>query len=80
VVTVALAIVGSASGTEAAACSPNFPFDEIKECIAKEPVRFRVAVQLAEDGDPADDATHPLARWASGAGVWRNQLVGDRRG
>ncbi|MGC1888103.1 MAG: catalase family peroxidase [Stellaceae bacterium] len=43
-----------------AARSPNFLFDEIKERVAKEPVRFRVAVQLAEDGDTIDDAT---VRW-----------------
>jgi catalase len=41
----------------AAARSPNFLFDEIKERVAKEAVRFRVAVQLAEDGDTIDDAT-----------------------
>ena len=46
--------------TEAAARSANFLFDEIKERVAKEPVRFRVAVQLAEDGDVTDDAT---VRW-----------------
>jgi catalase len=46
--------------TAAAARSPNFLFDEIKERVAKEPVRFRVAVQLAEDGDAIDDAT---LRW-----------------
>jgi catalase len=45
---------------EAAARSPNFLLDEIKERVAKEPVRFRVAVQLAEDGDIVDDAT---VRW-----------------
>ena len=45
---------------EAAARSPNFLFDEIKERVAKEPVRFRVAVQLADDGDITDDAT---VRW-----------------
>ena len=43
--------------TEAAARSPNFLFDEIKERDTKEPVRFRIAVQLAEDGDITDDAT-----------------------
>jgi catalase len=47
--------------TEAAARSANFLFDEIKERVAKEPVRFRVVVQLAEDGDTSDDAT---VRWA----------------
>ena len=45
---------------EAAARSPNFLFDEIRERVAKEPVRFRVSVQLAEDGDILDDAT---VRW-----------------
>jgi catalase len=45
---------------EAAARSPNFLFDEIMERVAKEPVRFRVAVQLAEDSDTVDDAT---VRW-----------------
>ena len=46
--------------TDAAARGPNFLFDEIKERVAKEPVRFRVSVQLAEDGDTVDDAT---VRW-----------------
>jgi len=44
----------------AAAQSPNFLFDEIKERVAKEPVRFRIKVQLAEDGDTLDNAT---VRW-----------------
>jgi catalase len=44
----------------AAARSPDFLFDEIKVRVAKEPVRFRIAVQLAEDGDTIDDAT---VRW-----------------
>jgi catalase len=48
------------SETEAAARSPNFLFDEIKERVAKEPVRFRVVVQLAESSDTTDDAT---VRW-----------------
>jgi catalase len=45
---------------EAAARSANFLFDEIRERVAKEPVRFRILVQLAEDGDATDDAT---VRW-----------------
>ena len=45
---------------EAAARSANFLFDEIKERVAREPVRFRIVVQLAEDGDTIDDAT---VRW-----------------
>jgi catalase len=44
----------------AAARSPDFLFDEIKERVAKEPVKFRVSVQLAEDGDTVEDAT---VRW-----------------
>jgi len=44
----------------AAARSPNFLFDEIKERVAKEPVRFRLKLQLAGDGDTVDDAT---VRW-----------------
>src|ERR1039457_4981439 len=44
----------------AAARNPNFLFDEIKERVAKEPVRFLIAVQLAGEGDTVDDAT---VRW-----------------
>jgi catalase len=46
--------------TEAAARSPDFLFDEIKARVATEPVRFRIVVQLSEDGDTVDDAT---VRW-----------------
>jgi catalase len=44
----------------AAARGPNFLFDEIKERVARGPVGFRLAVQLAEVGDIVDDAT---VRW-----------------
>src|SRR6516164_4699431 len=44
----------------AAAKGPNFLFDEIRERIAKSPVKFRIVVQLAEEGDTVDDAT---VRW-----------------
>jgi catalase len=44
----------------AAAKTPNFLFDEIKERLAEGPVQFRIIVQLAADGDSTDDAT---ARW-----------------
>ena len=44
----------------AAAQTPNFLFDEIQERLAKGPVKFRIVVQLAEDGDIVDDAT---VRW-----------------
>jgi catalase len=46
--------------TEAAAQSPNFLFDEIRGRVATDPVKFRIVVQLAEDGDTVDDAT---VRW-----------------
>jgi len=48
------------SDTQAAAQTPNFLFDEIKNRVVKEPVKFRIVVQLAEDGDTTDDAT---VRW-----------------
>lgn len=35
----------------------NYLFEEIAERITREPVRFRVMVQLANEGDVADDAT-----------------------
>lgn len=35
----------------------NYLFDEIGERVAKGPVTFKLAVQLAEDGDVVDDAT-----------------------
>jgi catalase len=44
----------------AAGRGPDFLFDEIAARIARGPVGFRVAVQLAEDGDIVDDAT---IRW-----------------
>jgi catalase len=44
----------------AAARSANFLFDEIQERVAKGPVKFRIAIQLAKDGDTVDDAT---VRW-----------------
>ncbi len=42
---------------ELAARAPNYLFDELQERIAKEPIRFRVMVQLAERDDTVDDAT-----------------------
>ena len=44
----------------AAAQPPNFLLDEIGARVTKEPVRFRVLVQLAQDGDVTDDST---VRW-----------------
>jgi catalase len=40
-----------------AAKSANYLFDEIAERVAKGPVRFKVLVQLANEGDVVDDAT-----------------------
>ena len=44
----------------AATKTANFLFDEMKERIAKGPVKLNVALQLAELGDTVDDAT---AHW-----------------
>ncbi len=50
---------GSAHLDDAAAAAkgPNYLFDEIAERIGKGPVKFKILVQLAEDGDTVDDAT-----------------------
>jgi catalase len=37
--------------------SPNYHYDEIAARVAKEPVRFRIMVQVADATDPSDDAT-----------------------
>src|SRR6266700_241145 len=44
----------------AAAKTPNFLFDELNDRVAKGPVKYRIVVQLAKDGDTLDDAT---VRW-----------------
>jgi catalase len=41
----------------AKAKSANFLFDELAERVAKGPIKFRIVVQLANDGDTVDDAT-----------------------
>jgi catalase len=41
----------------AAAKSANFLFDELAERIAKGPIKLRIRVQLASEGDVVDDAT-----------------------
>jgi catalase len=41
----------------AAAQSANFLFDELAERVAKGPIKFKILVQLANDGDVVDDAT-----------------------
>jgi catalase len=40
--------------------TPNFLFEELEQRIAKEPVKYRIVVQLAEADDKTDDAT---VRW-----------------
>ena len=44
---------------EAAKLGPNYLMEEISSRLAKEPARFRVLAQLAEPGDPTNDATKP---------------------
>jgi len=41
----------------AAAKGPNYLFDELKERIADGEIKFRLVVQLAEDGDEVNNAT-----------------------
>ena len=41
----------------AAARSANYLFDELAERIAKGPIKLRILVQLANEGDTSNDAT-----------------------
>lgn len=41
----------------AASKSANYLFDELRERLAEGPIKFKVVVQVAEDGDVIDDAT-----------------------
>lgn len=56
---------------ETAAKEPNYLFEEIAERVPKGPARFKVMVQLAEDGDVVDDATKhwPESRRVMGLGT-----------
>jgi catalase len=45
------------SDSQVAALSPDYHFDEIAARVGKGPVRFRIAVQIAEPDDVTDDAT-----------------------
>jgi catalase len=47
----------------AAAKGPSYLFEEIETRIAKKPVKLKVVVQLAEDGDVTDDVT---VHWPEG--------------
>ena len=42
---------------DVAALSPNYHYDEIATRVAKEPICFKVVVQVAAPGDTTDDAT-----------------------
>jgi catalase len=44
---------------EAAKKSPNYLMDELAQRIAKSPIKFRIAVQLAAPGDVVSDSTIP---------------------
>jgi catalase len=48
------------SGAEAKAAGPDYLQEEIVERLGREPVRFRLQVQLAGEGDPVAD---PTAVW-----------------
>jgi len=45
------------SAEAVAAKGPDYLFDELAERVAKEPIKFRIAVQLADEGDVVDDVT-----------------------
>ena len=42
---------------QAAAIAPNYHYDELAEHVAKEPIRFKIVVQVANAGDVTDNAT-----------------------
>jgi catalase len=48
------------SDAGAAAKGSNFLFDDIKQRVAETSIKFRIVVQLAQDGDAVDDAA---VRW-----------------
>ncbi len=45
------------SSEQVAGLPANYHYDELAERVTKQPVRFRIMVQLAEPGDTVDDAT-----------------------
>ncbi|MBX9771921.1 MAG: catalase family peroxidase [Candidatus Obscuribacterales bacterium] len=64
----------------ATAKGENFLFEEIEERLAKGPIRLRIVVELAEDGDNVSDATvaWPTDRRRVNFGaIVLNQLVSD---
>ena len=65
---------------ESAKKSPNFLFDEIKDRITRGTAKMRILVQVASDGEVADDSTihwddvHPLVEFGV---IELNGLVPD---
>jgi catalase len=49
--------VAHLSAEDAAAKGANYLFDELTERLGKGPIRFRITVQIAEDGDNVNDVT-----------------------
>src|ERR1700745_4380948 len=41
----------------ATAKGPDYLFNELNERLAKGPIKFKITVQIAEDGDVVNDAT-----------------------
>jgi catalase len=52
--------VATLSQDEAREQGPDYLRDELRERLEREPIRFRLVLQLAERGDPVDD---PTAAW-----------------
>jgi catalase len=49
--------VAHLSAEDAAAKGPNYLFEELTERLGRGPIRFRITVQVAEDGDVVNDVT-----------------------
>jgi catalase len=65
---------------QVAKLDPNYHFDEIAERVAKGPVRFKIVVQVAGEGDVVDDATRhwPESRELVELGALElNEVVSD---
>ena len=51
----------SLDAVEAARRPANFLFDELADRLSRGPIKFYIAVQLAEEGDVIEDPSRPLA-------------------
>ena len=68
------------SAEQVSALSPNYHYDELAQRVAKQPIGFRIHVQVAADGDTVDDATihWPASREQVELGKLElNQVVAD---